>query len=201
MTDAWIDGGEAIARLGIKPQTLYAYVSRGRLRARPHADDPRRSLYSAEDVARLQTHKARGRKGREAAEAMDWGDPVLPSAITAIVDGRLWFRGADAAHLAERATLEAVALRLWDCPDPEVFAREPRPRVRMKGPALARALAAMAVRAGADSPALGRSPAALWREGAGLMVDLAGALGEGVVEGPVHAILAEGWGLDEVGAD
>ncbi|MBF0664211.1 MAG: hypothetical protein IR159_01475, partial [Brevundimonas sp.] len=39
----WIGRGEALARLGVKAQTLYAYVSRGRIAARPDPDDPRRS--------------------------------------------------------------------------------------------------------------------------------------------------------------
>ena len=49
----WIGRGEALARLGVKTQTLYAYVSRGRIEAAAHPDDPRRSLYRASDVAAL----------------------------------------------------------------------------------------------------------------------------------------------------
>ena len=36
----WIGRGEALARLGVKTQTLYAYVSRGRIAARPDPSDP-----------------------------------------------------------------------------------------------------------------------------------------------------------------
>ncbi len=49
----WIGRGEALARLGVKTQTLYAYVSRGRITARPDPSDPRRSLYAVQDIARL----------------------------------------------------------------------------------------------------------------------------------------------------
>ncbi len=42
-----IDARTALARLGVRPQTLYAYVSRGRLMAQADPDDPRRSLYRA----------------------------------------------------------------------------------------------------------------------------------------------------------
>ena len=49
----WIGRGEALARLGVKTQTLYAYVSRGRIAARPDPTDPRRSLYAVQDIARL----------------------------------------------------------------------------------------------------------------------------------------------------
>ena len=202
MSESWLGGAAAAARLGVKPQTLYAYVSRGRIAARPDPEDPRKSLYRAEDVARLQTRKARGRKAAAVASgAIAWGDPVLASAITEVAGGRLYYRGADAAELADSETLEAVALRLWACDDAAVFVRERRARVRMRGPAQARAFAVLAARAGADAPALGLSTAALWREGASLTADLAGALGDGLVEGPLHQILADAWDLDPRGAD
>ena len=106
---AWIDGAATAERLGIKPQTLYAYVSRGRIEARPDPDDPRRSLYRADDIERLLQQKLRGRRTAEVAQgAIAWGEPVLASAITAIQGGRLYYRGADAARLAESETLEAV---------------------------------------------------------------------------------------------
>jgi citrate synthase len=202
MPETWLGGPQAAARLGVKPQTLYAYVSRGRIAARPDPEDPRKSLYRADDVARLQTRKARGRKASAVASAaIAWGDPVLSSAITEVAGGRLYYRGADATELARTKTLEQAALRLWACDDPMVFARERRPRVRMRGPAQARAFAVLAARAGVDSPALGLSTNALWREGASLVADLAGALGEGLAEGPLHQILADAWSLDARQAD
>ena len=202
MTDAWLDGSAVAARLGVKPQTLYAYVSRGRIEARPDPVDPRKSLYSADDVTRLLERKSQGRKPADVARgAIAWGEPVLASAITDVAGGRLYYRGADAAVLAETQTLEQVALRLWACDDPEVFARESGPKVRMRGSFPARAFAALAARAGAEPPALGRGSAALWREGAGLTADLAGAFGEGVQPGPLHLVLANAWGLGAAQAD
>jgi citrate synthase len=196
MTDVWLDGSQVASRLGVKPQTLYAYVSRGRIEARPDPSDPRRSLYSADDVSRLLERKSLGRKPADVARgAISWGEPVLASAITDVAGGRLYYRGADAAALARTQTLEQVALRLWGCEDPEIFARERGPKLRMKGSAQARAFAALAFRAGTEAPALGRSSAALWREGAALMADLAGALGEGVEPGPLHLVLGNAWGL------
>ena len=201
-TAAWLDGPAVSARLGIKPQTLYAYVSRGRIEARPDPSDPRRSLYSADDVARLLERKSAGRKPADVARgAISWGEPVLASAITDVAGGRLYYRGSDAAQLAETETIEAVALHLWGCEDGGVFEREPGPRVRLRGSFQARAFAALAARAGAEPPALGRGPAALWREGAGLMADLAGALGEGVEPGPLHLVLARAWRLGDAEAD
>ena len=63
-TAAWLDGSAVAAKLGVKPQTLYAYVSRGRIEARPDPADPRKSLYSADDVSRLLERKSQGRKPR-----------------------------------------------------------------------------------------------------------------------------------------
>jgi citrate synthase len=200
--ESWLGGAQAAARLGIKPQTLYAYVSRGRIAARPDPDDPRKSLYRADDIDRLEGLKARGRKAAAVASgAIAWGDPVLASAITEVAGGRLYYRGADAAELAKTKTLESVALRLWACDDRTIFLRERRPRVRMRGPAQARAFAALAARAGSDAPALGLAEPALWREGASLVSDLAGALGDGLAEGPLHQVLADAWALDPRGSD
>ena len=58
---AWLSAQEALGRLGTKPQTLYANVSRGRIKAKPDPADPRRSLYHAADVERLaKRHQGRG---------------------------------------------------------------------------------------------------------------------------------------------
>lgn len=111
----WLSANEALARLGSKPQSLYASVSRGRIRAKPDPADTRRSLYREEDVDRLAA-RARGRRSSAAvaSEAISWGDPVLPSAISTVSGGRLYYRGVDAVDLAAKATLEDIATLLWD---------------------------------------------------------------------------------------
>ena len=115
----WLSAEEALRRLGVKPQTLYANVSRGRINARPDPADPRRSLYNGADVERL-AHRPAGRRraGAGAAEAIRWGDPILESAISTVMAGRLWYRGKDAVVLAETATLEDIAGLLWPLPEP-----------------------------------------------------------------------------------
>ena len=106
----WISAEDACDRLGVRAQTLYAYVSRGRLQVRPDPDDSRRSLYRAADVAALTERKSRSRKVSDvAAGAIHWGEPVLASAITTVHGGRLYYRGRDAIGLAETESLEAVA--------------------------------------------------------------------------------------------
>src|SRR5690349_10444186 len=106
----WLSAAEALLRLNVKPQTLYANVSRGRIRAKADPADPRRSLYNRDDVDRL-SRRTTGRPRSEtvAAEAISWGNPVLSSSISTVSGGRLWYRGQDAVVLAEGATLEEVA--------------------------------------------------------------------------------------------
>ncbi|TIX21743.1 MAG: citrate synthase, partial [Mesorhizobium sp.] len=41
----WLTREQALERLNVRPQTLYAYVSRGRVGMRPDDADPRRSQY------------------------------------------------------------------------------------------------------------------------------------------------------------
>src|SRR5262245_57558182 len=117
----------AATRLGISRATLYAYVSRGFVHAHPDANDPRRRLYSADDIDRLAANKTRGRKPSDiAAATLDWGLPALSSGITLIEGGRLFFRGRDAARLAETATLEQTARLIWQCDDDPFGKASPR---------------------------------------------------------------------------
>src|SRR4051812_48578715 len=53
--DRWLSAAQATARLGVKPQTLYAYVSRGLVR-RERPPGSRTSRYSRTDVERLAEH-------------------------------------------------------------------------------------------------------------------------------------------------
>ena len=104
---SWITRDAALDLLGVKPQTLYAYVSRGLVASQPQADDPRASLYSQADIDGLIQRRRSGR-GRQAIAkaAISWGDPVMETAITTVRDGRLIYRGRDAVKLATGATLE-----------------------------------------------------------------------------------------------
>ena len=121
----WMTAEEALRRLKSKPQSLYANVSRGRVRAKPDPSDQRRSLYYAEDVERLAA-RAHGRRPARAvaAEAVNWGEPVLASAISTVRAGRLFYRGTDAAELSHTATLEGVAALLWERPEVAVESLE-----------------------------------------------------------------------------
>ncbi len=117
MTIELLKSREAAQRLGVSAATLYAYVSRGLLRSEA-VDGSRERRYRADDVVRLKRRRDVGRKAESIANhALDFGTPVLESALTLIEDGRLYYRGIDAARLAETASLEDVARLLWDCDD------------------------------------------------------------------------------------
>ena len=112
---AWLTAEAALAKLGVKPQTLYANVSRGKIAAKPDPKDPRKSLYAARDVERMAS-KPRGapRSERVAIGTLAWGEPVLTTRVSTVEHGRLLYRGVDAVELASTAELEAVASLLWE---------------------------------------------------------------------------------------
>lgn len=198
----WLSASEALARLGIARQTLYAYVSRGMIRMRPDPADPRRSLYDPHAIETLRDRKARGRARTTLARStIDFGEPVLASRISQILHGGLWYRGRNAVRLSREATLEETAALLWETlPLPQVTI----PALAHQGPApLARALAALAAMAdpGAQPAMFARGPAALTEDGALCLRIVARALAGETTDGPVHRVLSQAWRLDADGAD
>jgi citrate synthase len=101
----WIGASEAAQRLGIKPASLYSYVSRGVLTPR-RAADGRASLFDAAEVAGL-ARRGRPRRAPGGAEL------VIESELTEISDDHLRFRGYDAITLATSRSFEDVAGLLW----------------------------------------------------------------------------------------
>jgi len=135
----YLTAAEAARRLGVKPATLYAYVSRGVL-SRVRAPDGRTSLFGAEEVEQLAR---RGRPRRPAGVA----DITVESAITEITGDSLRFRGLDATRLAVSRTFEEVAELLWtgEFPSGRESGREPwraRPAALAAGRAAQAALPA-----------------------------------------------------------
>lgn len=188
---SWLTAEKALEKLGTKPQTLYANVSRGRIRAKADPTDPRRSLYNAADVTRLADRHAGRRKAESvAAETIQWGDPVLPSAISTIVEGRLYYRGRDAAAWAEHATLEETAALLWDSAP---IAVSPTAASDIR-PSVARAFILLAERVSSDLPTVGRSQNALKIEAQSVLSTVAAALAPPSADLLLHERLAAGWG-------
>jgi citrate synthase len=120
-TSDWLSAADAAARLGVSRQTLYAYVSRGHLRA--HQDPVTlRSRYRRSEVEHLAARHAAARQPkRVAGQALDWGLPVLSSALTLIHQGRPYYRGRDVLAWAETASLEDTASLLWSFDAADAF--------------------------------------------------------------------------------
>ncbi|ESX60498.1 citrate synthase [Mesorhizobium sp. LSHC422A00] len=196
----WLSREEALERLKVRPQTLYAYVSRGRIGMRPDESDPRRSQYRADDIAALATHRARGRSPSAIAEsAIAWGEPSIATAISTVLHGSLIYRGQDAVALSKSATLEETAALLWASAEPVTF-KAPSPEAPHPV-GRASAFAQLAMLAGHGRPSLGRSAASLCTEAARTVGALAQSLGAEAGTAPVHKRLAQGWSVDDAGAE
>jgi citrate synthase len=140
-----------------------------------------------------------------ARAAIDWGEPVLASAITTVRDGRLYYRGQDAIRLAESATLEAVARLLrggLGLPPDEAPDAPAGPSAQQ------RAFAAFAARAAVDPPSQDRAAAELASEAARLLDLMAAAAAsrEGAApreedQGAIHERLGRAWRAPRDGWD
>lgn len=121
---------ETAERLGVKPETVYAYVSRGQLSSN-RAPGGRGSTFDAAEVDALARRTGR-REPTTPAGAL-----TFPTGITLIESDRYFFRGVDATELARRYAYEEVAQWLWT--------GELRPGIRFTAPAESLAAARRAV--------------------------------------------------------
>ena len=94
-------------RLGVKPETVYAYVSRGLLHSHRESGG-RGSWFDAKEVDELSTHtrQATANGGKPA-------QPFIATELTLLSDGGLYYRGRDVAKLAGSESFESVAGLLW----------------------------------------------------------------------------------------
>lgn len=111
-TDVLIEAQEAARRLGVKLDTLYAYVSRGLIRSAATPGKKHRRYYEV-DIERLKRNRRKGRRTGTPPSAFDRYSPVLDTSLCLIESGRLYYRGIDAVNLADEASLEDVAALLW----------------------------------------------------------------------------------------
>lgn len=126
-----MSSAEACRLLGVKPATLYAYVSRDKLRV-VRTPGRKARQYLLADVERLLA-RSEARRGHAAVAtaALRWGEPVLDSAITYAGPEGLFYRGVSAVALAgSGTTLEAAADLLWQA-EGTVFAPSPGPTSRV----------------------------------------------------------------------
>lgn len=103
----WLTAPEAIRRLGVRPQTLYAYASRGLLH-RERVPGSRSMRYRAEDIDRLA---ARGRGGSAGPAHIDVA--VETELIDIDPAGSLTYRGWDVLEASRTSSFEEVATWLW----------------------------------------------------------------------------------------
>lgn len=102
---ARLTAAEAASRLGVKRETIYAYVSRGLLHSERHIDG-KTSTFDPAEIDRFRRRRADHRPGRL--------EVPVASGITEVVDGRVDYRGHPLADLvAAGASYEAVAELLW----------------------------------------------------------------------------------------
>lgn len=197
--DRWVPRGEVLSLLGVKTQTLYAYVSRGRIAARPDPENPRRSLYAMADILRLKGGSPVGVPTSAVPfEPEVKGEARIVSSVSLVADGRIYYHGRDAAEWAQSATLEETARLLWGCGDFNPFAGL-GVRVDAAGGAShrARLFAALSRRAEEDAPSTGRDAQSLRVEAAGVLNEVVDA-----VAGPgprlfFHQRLARGYKMLE----
>ncbi len=105
LTTTRLSTEEAAARLGVKKQTIYAYVSRGIL-TRQKAVDGKASTFDADEVDRLRRQRLGGHPGRLEA-------PVT-TAVADVRDGIVQYRGRSIIELAKTSTsYEEAAGLLW----------------------------------------------------------------------------------------
>jgi citrate synthase len=108
MARALLTAEQAATRLGVKLQTLYAYVSRGVL-SRTLSDDLRTSRFDASEVDAL----ARRGRPRQGVARLGTIEVSIATQITRVQEGRLQFRGHDVRVLAAQHGFEEVSELLW----------------------------------------------------------------------------------------
>jgi citrate synthase len=189
---------QAAERLGIKLDTLYAYVSRGRLRSVAVPGSRQRRYRASEVEALRDTAAGSPRAGAEMPA------PMIASAICLIENGRHYYRGHDAIALAGAATLEEIAGLLWqgelgDSGAPATAADLP-PACGL----IERCQIRLARLADSDLPGLDLTRPGVIRSGRRILdalVDCVAATGTTDRSAQVHRRLAAGWRLDPAGAD
>ncbi|MFD0163759.1 citrate/2-methylcitrate synthase [Streptomyces decoyicus] len=97
---------EAADRLGVKPETVYAYVSRGQLTSR-REPGARGSTFDAKEIEAL------ARRAGHREPSTSGGELAVRTSITLIDRDHCYFRGVDTSELATHYSYEEVAEWLW----------------------------------------------------------------------------------------
>lgn len=200
---------EAAETLGISAATLYSYVSRGLIRSQATPDDSRERRYLAEDIHRLAERKAQRRDpGKTARDALQWGMPVLESALTLITGTGLYYRGHNALELAQGHSFEEVATLVWtgEMDNAALFRDETPPHLSPEAwkmieaaPMLQALHLALAFASEADLNAFDLRPEKVAATGARILWVLARALMPSApMDETLVGTLARGWQVERV---
>jgi citrate synthase len=188
-------GTEEVARrLGVKRETVYAYVSRGLLERHP-ASGPHDSRFDPAEVERL-AERARRPDRSSALEV------VVETELTLLDPaGRLSYRGRDAIELARFRSFEEVVSLLWDGAPaaPWELDDERAAAVLAVGDALgpeapdAERIAAVVATLAARDPARDdRDPDSVRRAGSDVFAGILVELSSRIERGSLHSTFAEG---------
>ncbi len=106
---------QAADLLGIRIESLYAYVSRGLIRSEPAAGSGgREKVYLKEDLEWLLSRKAiRKNPDTVTSSVLRWGEPSLDSKLTLISDNRYYYRGEEVTRIAKERSFEEIASFVW----------------------------------------------------------------------------------------
>ena len=207
MSRIWISRAEALRRLDVKPQTLYAYVSRQRIAAKSDPDAPRKSLYALDDIERL-SRRAPGRvpqpsPGKPAPEPLPpgltggtvtRGEAAIDTEISITIEGHHYYRGRDCLTLARSDNFETVAALLWQSSSPNPFGPlKPRPDVNFPGGPRMRILSMLSRRLEEEAMTEMRPERDLGTEAAGLLNEMVDAVTNGGPRLFFHQRLARAW--------
>ena len=107
MDNAWLSTEETARFLGVKVETVYAYVSRGLL-PRVHDSGGHRSFFPIDDVRRIAA-------GQGATHAHN----PKHTSVSTVVGGTPYYRGICACCLAQSRSFENVAELLWASSSPK----------------------------------------------------------------------------------
>jgi citrate synthase len=180
---------EVARRLGVKRETVYAYVSRGLLERHP-ASAPHHSEFDPEEVERLA---ARARRPDRSSAL----EVVVETELTLLEPaGRLSYRGRDAIELARFRGFEEVVALLWDGAPPTPWEMDDGAAAAIEAlgaalgpeaPDAERIAAVVATLAARDPARDDRDPESVRRLGARVFAGILAGLGRGRGEKPSHS--------------
>ena len=188
----WLSREEALERLKVRPQTLYAYVSRGRIGMQPGPGRsapqpiPRRRHRGACHAPGARTQPLGHRRKRDClGRAVDRQRRSRPSGMAGSSIG------ARTPLRCPTATLEETAAVLWACAEPVGFRGAVAACASPSWPRLGLCAACLACRPGAAFAWTQRRLAVRRRRAQPIGV-LAGALGAAAGPEPVHRAAGAG---------